>query len=305
MYDTEQLCQQLHTLRDYIRWAVSQFTRAQVYFGHGTDNALDESLRLVLHTVSVPLDCYAQLLDAVLTEQERIDTIKQVQRRVVDRVPVPYLTGEAWFAGSSFYVDERVLIPRSPIAELIECGFSPWLTPQPVNRILDLCTGGGCIGIACAEYFDQAQVDLSDVSSDALQVAQKNIERFALQQRVRTVESDLFDNLTGQTYQLIVSNPPYVDAKDLASMPAEYHHEPSIALGSGVDGLTITRQILSKASQYLSEDGLLVVEVGNSAVALEQAYPQVAFTWPQFERGGHGVFVFSKAELEGYAAFFA
>lgn len=301
MTDRPQIIQQLETLRDYIRWAVSEFTRAGVYYGHGTDNALDEALALVLHTVALPRGSEQQLLDARLTLDERLEVIDKVQQRAQQRIPVAYLTGEAWFAGLAFSVDSRVLIPRSPIAELIQQGFQPWLGLGPVERILDLCTGGGCIGIACAHYFEEAQVDLLDVSADALQVAQANIDRYELQHRVTAIESDLFSALpipkSGTGYRLIVSNPPYVDSDDLSSMPAEYRHEPALALGSGPDGLALTHQILVRSGDYLSDDGLLVVEVGNSGIALEQAYPQIPFTWVEFARGGHGVFVISKQQL--------
>jgi ribosomal protein L3 glutamine methyltransferase len=292
---------QLCTVRDYIRWAVSEFTRANVYFGHGTENAFYEAQALVLHAVNVPMGCHELLLDSVLTLHEREQVLVLIKQRVEQRLPLPYLTGEAWFAGLAFFVDKRVLIPRSPIAELIERGFSPWLGEQPVEHILDLCTGGGCIGIACAHYFEEALVDLSDLSHDALAVADINIERYELQHRVQTVQSDLFDALEGRQYQLIVSNPPYVDCDDLASMPEEFHHEPGLALASGDDGLDLTRRLLKTARQYLAEDGVLVVEVGNSGLALERAYPDVAFTWVEFEHGGHGVFVFTKAELDRYA----
>jgi ribosomal protein L3 glutamine methyltransferase len=197
-----------------------------------------------------------------------------------------------------------VLIPRSPIAELIAQGFQPWLTGQPVNRILDLCTGSGCIGIACAHYFEEAQIDLADLSAEALQVAEINISRYELNHRVNAIESDLFEALAGQQYDLIVSNPPYVDQEDLASMPAEYKHEPALALASGNDGLDITRRMLKQAAQLLTEDGVLVVEVGNSCGALERAYPSVPFTWLEFENGGHGVFVFNRQELLQYQQLF-
>ena len=299
------ITQQLTTVRDYVRWAVSQLTRSNVCFGHGTDNAFDEAVRLVLHTLGLPLDDAEHFWAAVLTHSERDEVVSVIQQRVEQRMPLPYLTNEAWFAGLPFFVDQRVLIPRSPIAELIEKGFTPWLGEQPIERILDLCTGCGCIGIACAHYFDESQVDLADLSADALAVAKVNIERFELQHRVKAIASDLFQSLPDHKYQLIVSNPPYVDSEDLAAMPREYHHEPAMALGSGTDGLDITRRILATASHYLSDDGVLVVEVGNSAMALENAYPQVAFTWLEFERGGHGVFVFSKAELDDLASCFA
>lgn len=301
----QEIASELFTLRDYIRWSVSRMNQAGVYFGHGTDNAFDEALRLVLSSLAIPLGGEAGLLDARLTLAERLAVLHLLDRRINERMPLPYLTNEAWFAGLSFSVDQRVLIPRSPFAELIEQGFEPWLSLQPVSAILDLCTGSGCIGIACAHYFEEASVDLADLSAEALQVAQQNIERYELQYRVSAIESDLFAGLAGKQYQLIVSNPPYVDQQDLSTMPPEYQHEPAIALGSGSDGLDITRAILRQAADYLTEEGVLLVEVGNSGMALEQAYPNVAFTWLEFEHGGHGVFVFSRAELEYYQAEFA
>ncbi|MCP3906985.1 MAG: 50S ribosomal protein L3 N(5)-glutamine methyltransferase [Oceanicoccus sp.] len=300
MESGESVAQQLTTIRDYIRWAVTRFNKADIYFGHGTDNAMDEALRLVLFAVGIPLGSQADFLDAKLTGQERLAVLALIDQRVEQRMPLPYLLGEAWFAGLSFKVDSRVLIPRSPVAELIQQGFEPWLPYQAVGRILDLCTGGGCIGIACAHYFAEASVDLADLSEGALEVANENITSYELNHRVKTVQSDLFNGLAGQQYQLIVSNPPYVDSEDLAAMPAEYQHEPAMALGSGDDGLDITRRILKQAANYLTDKGLLVVEVGNSGIALEQAYPDVPFTWIEFEQGGHGVFIFSKAELLEY-----
>jgi ribosomal protein L3 glutamine methyltransferase len=297
--------QQLTTLRDYIRWAVSRFHREHVYFGHGTDNALDEAVALVLFSVGIPAGSESVLLDATLTLPERVAVLALIERRVHERIPLPYLTGEAWFAGLLFKVDSRVLVPRSPIAELIETGFEPWLQHQPVSGILDLCSGGGCIGISCAHYFEEAHVDLVDLSAEALEVAIENIQQFELSHRVSAIESDLFTGLAGRKYQLIVTNPPYVDQFDLESMPAEYHHEPVLALGSGDDGLDITRQILQQSVDYLTEGGILVVEVGNSCGALEEAFPDVPFTWIEFERGGHGVFVFSKEELMQYHSHFA
>ena len=304
METVSEVSKQLDTVRDYLRWAVSKMTKAGVYFGHGTDNAFDEALRLVLYTLGIPQGCEEELLDGKLTEKEKHLLLNVINTRCKERIPVPYLTGQAWFAGLSFNVDERVLIPRSPIAELIEVGFEPWLAGKPVQRLLDLCTGGGCIGITCAHYFEEADVELADLSADALAVANSNIDDYELGYRVKAVQSDLFNSLEGQ-YDLIVSNPPYVDNEDLADMPAEFHHEPAMALGSGDDGLDITRRILREAADYLTEDGVLVVEVGNSCIALEEAYPEVAFTWVDFERGGHGVFVFSKLELEHYAEYFA
>lgn len=302
MESSDQVASQLGTVRDYVRWAVSRFTKSGVYYGHGTDNAFDEALQLVLYTLGIPLGSESILLDAKLTKKERDLVLTVIDTRVKERIPVPYLTGEAWFCGLAFSVDERVLIPRSPIAELIEQGFEPWLAGRSVESILDLCTGSGCIGIACAHYFEEAEVDLADLSADALTVAQKNIDRYELGHRIRAVESDVFQALSGKKYDLIVSNPPYVDAEDLASMPKEYHHEPALALASGFDGLDITRQILLDAEHHLNEGGLLVVEVGNSCLALEEAFSEVPFTWVEFERGGHGVFVFTREELFQYRA---
>jgi ribosomal protein L3 glutamine methyltransferase len=287
---------ELFTLRDFIRWGASEFNGAKLYFGHGTDNAWDEAEQLVLHAISLvpPLD--EEWLSARLTRVERERVLENLRRRVEERIPAAYITGQAWFAGLPFVVDERVLVPRSPIGELIQQQFSPWLATEPA-QILDLCTGSGCIGIACAYAFPNAEVQLSDISFDALEVAEENIQQHNLEERVFAMQSDLFGNLRGQQFDLIVSNPPYVDADDLATMPPEYHAEPEIGLGSGADGLDFTRRLLREASQYLTDEGVLIVEVGNSWVALEEAYPEVPFTWIEFERGGHGVFMLRKADL--------
>ena len=293
---TNDICDELFTLRDYIRWGASEFTRAKLYFGHGTDNAWDEAEQLVLHAINLtpPLD--EEWLAARLTHVERARVVQNLRRRVDERIPAAYITGQAWFAGLPFIVDERVLVPRSPIGELIQQQFTPWLVNEP-KQILDLCTGSGCIGIACAYAFPDAEVQLSDISFDALEVAEENIQQHDLEERVFAMQSDLFTNLAGQKFDLIVSNPPYVDADDLASMPPEYHAEPEIGLGSGDDGLDFTRRLLREASNYLNDDGVLIVEVGNSWVALEETYPDVPFTWIEFARGGHGVFMLRKADL--------
>ncbi len=304
MTSNDEIGRELHTLRDYLRWAISEFGRAGIFFGHGTDNAFDEARILVFHGLHLPLDMDPALLDARLTLVERQKVLALIQRRVEERLPAAYLTNEAWFAGLSFYVDERVLVPRSPIAELIAQEFEPWLSARP-QRILDLCTGSGCIGIACAYQFDEAMVDLVDISLDALNVADINIARHELGDRVSAVQSDVFDLLGGQTYDLIVSNPPYVDAQDLATMPAEYHREPTLGLASGPDGLDITRRILREAANHLNEEGVLIVEVGNSCVALDDAFPTVPFMWLEFDRGGHGVFAMSREQLLEYAESFA
>lgn len=286
----------LVTIRDYIRWAVSQFTAAGLYFGHGTDNAWDEAEYLVLHAINLvpPLDDI--WLDSRLTLSERSKIVTLLSQRINERIPAAYLTGRAWFAGLPFKVDERVLVPRSPIAELIQNQFEPWLTAEP-EHILDLCTGSGCIGIACAYAFPDARVDLADISADALIVARANIAEHGLTERVNAYQSDLFAGLGKRCYDLIVTNPPYVDAEDLEAMPAEYHAEPAIGLGSGADGLDFTRRLLSEVAEHLTEEGILICEVGNSWVALEAAFPDVPFVWLEFERGGHGVFMLSAEVL--------
>lgn len=288
----------LQTVRDFLRWTISRFNEHRLFFGHGTDNAWDEAVQLVMHALHLPADGDQRLLDARLTGEEKRTLLTVLEKRIVERLPTPYITGEAWFAGLPFYVDERVLIPRSPLAELIHQGFEPWL-PAPPRRILDLCTGSGCIGIACAYAFAEADVVLSDISPDALDVADQNIARHELGERVSAVESDLFAGLEGQRFDLIVSNPPYVDAEDFAALPQEYRHEPALALASGDDGLDFTRRLLTEAADHLTEQGILIVEVGNSWPALEAAYPALPFTWLEFEHGGHGVFLLSRADLEG------
>lgn len=304
MATQDQLAAELISVRDYIRWGMSELLRGEAFFGHGTDNAYDEALQLVLHVLKLPPDTPPGMLDARLTREERLLLLSTIDARVRGRVPTPYLAGEAWFAGLPFHVDERVLIPRSPIAELIEAGFEPWLGGHSPRRVLDLCTGSGCIGIACAYAFPDAEVVLSDISADALAVADSNIRRHGLHDRVQAVQSDLFAAFEGEHFDLIVSNPPYVDASDLAAMPQEFRHEPELALAAGHDGLDIARRILRESRRHLEPDGLLVVEVGNSAVALEAAYPDVGFTWVEFERGGEGVFVLTEPELEIYQGAF-
>lgn len=302
--DKSSVLNELSTLRDFIRFAMAEMQRGDVYLGHGTDNFWDEAVQLVTHCAGLPWDANPELLSANLLQQEKEQILELLDKRVQQRIPLPYLLGEAWYCGLPFNVDERVLIPRSPIAQLTQSYFQPWLGDVHVDCVLDLCTGSGCIGIACAYAFDMAEVDLVDLSADALEVCQSNIERHGLEERVRAVQSDLFANLHGQEYQLIVTNPPYVNASDLAAMPAEYQHEPSMALGSGEDGLDITRRILAEAGEYLSKDGLLVVEVGNSEVDLQQAFPDVPFTWMELPDGGNGVFILSAEQLNEYHSCF-
>lgn len=287
---------ELLTIRDFLRWGASEFIAAKLFYGHGTDNAWDEAEQLVLHAINLSPPLGDEWLDARLTLPERKKVVANLARRIQERVPAAYITRQAWFAGLPFVVDERVLVPRSPIGELIQKRFEPWLVNEPA-QILDLCTGSGCIGIACAYAFPEACVQLSDISFDALAVAEENIEQHGLAERVFAMQSDLFENLQGQVFDLIVSNPPYVDAEDMASLPEEYHAEPELGLASGDDGLDFTRRLLTEAVDYLSEQGVLLVEVGNSWPALEAAYPALPFTWIEFERGGHGVFVLNAEDL--------
>ncbi len=293
---------QLSTVRDYARYGASLFNQSGLYFGHGTDNAWDEAVGLVLHALHLPVHSGAEVLDARLIDDEKHAVGRVFEQRIRQRTPAAYITGEAWFAGLRFYVDKRVLIPRSPIAELIEGQFSPWLYGEP-EAILDLCAGSGCIGIACALAFPGATVLLSDISQDALTVAQQNLTAHGVADQVSAVESDLFANITG-TFDLIVSNPPYVDATDLATMPEEFRSEPLLALASGQDGLDFTRRLLAEAALFLTERGCLCVEVGNSRRHLEAEFPQVPFTWLEFERGGDGVFILYKEQLVACAEYF-
>ena len=289
---------ELLTVRDWIRFGSTQFEKADIYLGHGTDNCWDEAAVLVLWVIKHAWQRLDHVIDARLTMAERRQVLEAFRRRVEDRLPAAYITGEANFAGLSFNVNEHVLIPRSPIAELIAKGFFPWIEEDP-HTVLDLCTGSGCIGIACAYAFEDAQVCMSDISIDALNVAKSNICLHELESRITLIQSDGFKQLPDQKYDLIVSNPPYVDAQDIASMPAEYHAEPMLGLAAGDDGLNLARHILANAADYLTPDGLLVVEVGNSWEALQETFPLVPFTWVDLEDGGHGVFVLTRMQILG------
>lgn len=292
-----------HTVEDWIRQGAAWFEKEGLYFGHGTDNALDEAAVLVSWVMGISWeDLEAQLArEPDATQASRISEL--FRRRAIERMPAAYLTGEAWFAGLKFKVNQHVLVPRSPLAELIQHAFSPWVHGRP-QRVLDLCCGSGCIGIACAHYLQDAEVSMSDISAEALAVTVENVSLHHMEQRVRVVQSDGFNEIKG-TFDLIVSNPPYVDAEDLAAMPAEYRVEPEIGLASGKDGLDFTRVILKNAAKFLSEKGTLIVEVGNSAETLETLLPRVPFMWPEFEFGGHGVFVLTREDLQNYAHDFA
>ena len=282
----------------------AMFIAHDIYFGHGTDSAWDEAVSILSYVLDFPPNADRSLMTNILTNDEAIRIRSLFGRRVKERLPAPYITGQAWFCGLPFMVDERVIIPRSPIAALITNYFEPWLPFNP-GRILDLCTGGGCIGISCAYGFDDAEVVLSDISADAVAVANINIQNHRLEGRVVAIQSDLFEGLKGQRFDLIISNPPYVDLEDLASMPAEFRHEPELALASGHDGLDFTRRLLQEATEYLSEDGVLIVEVGNSCVALERAFPSIPFFWFDFDEGDGGVFMLTQAQLAEHIEMFA
>ena len=294
---------QAKTIGEMLEYGQMLFENSDIYFGHGTDNAWDEAVYLLSSVLNLPPNADRSLLDNSVSDNDQEKITALFHRRIDERVPAPYITKQAWFCTLPFYVDERVIVPRSPIAELIYNQFQPWCIETP-NKILDLCAGSGCIGIACAYAFERAQVVLSDISTDALEVTAINIDQHDLNSRVSAIESDLFSAFEAsakQSFDLIVSNPPYVDADDLAKMPDEYSHEPDLALASGDDGLDFTRRLLSEAANYLTEQGVLIVEVGNSSVALEKAFPQVPFTWLEFTEGDGGVFVLTRTQLRQYA----
>ncbi|OOF41996.1 ribosomal protein L3 N(5)-glutamine methyltransferase [Rodentibacter rarus] len=299
----DNVAHELHTIQDFLRWTYSVFNRSDIYYGHGYDNAWDESLQLVLAGLQLPIDFPTELFPSRLTPSEKESLIQSVLTRIEQRVPVAYLTNSAWFCGHEFYVDERTIIPRSPISALIQECFEG-IVKQTPQHILDLCTGSGCIAIACAYAFPDAEVDAVDLSVDALNVAEINIARHQMEHRVFPIQSNLFENIAGQKYDLIVTNPPYVDEEDLTDMPEEFHFEPELALGSGKDGLDITKQILKQAPDYLTENGVLVCEVGNSMVSLIEQYPDVPFKWLELKNGGVGVFAITREELVKYQNLF-
>lgn len=293
------------TVRDFILWAERRFAKARLYFGHGTDNARDEAVWLVIATLHIPYDGLDAQAEQHLNEAEQKTVRDLVEARISTRKPLAYLLHEAWFAGLKFYVDERVIVPRSLIGDFIHEQFQPWIDPARVHRVLDLCTGSGCIAIAAALAFPQAQVDGAELSTDALAVARINVGRYDLEARVQLVQSDLYAELAGRRYDLILTNPPYVDAADMAALPDEYRHEPALALASGDHGLDAILHILAHAPAHLEPGGVLVAEVGNSHVALAERFPDVPFVWLTSTSGDESVFLLTAEELGRHAGRFA
>ncbi len=276
----DSLLAELHTVRDWLRWGVSRFSEARLFFGHGTDNAWDEAAYLILHALHLPPDRLEPFLDARLAHAERLAVLNILQQRIARRVPAAYLTKEAWLGDFRFYVDERVIVPRSYFAELLAEGFAPWIDdPDDVEDALDLCTGSGCLAILMAHAFPYARIDAVDISPPALEVARRNVADYQLEDRVRLVESDVFDGLEGRRYDLILSNPPYVTTEAMANLPAEYRQEPALALGAGDDGLDVVRRILAEAKMHLKPGGLLAVEVGHNRDLVDAAFPELPLTW--------------------------
>lgn len=286
------------TVRQSIDQVAETLIESGVFFGHGTDNAWDEAIALVLYALELPFSVSTEDLNRYLTQDEQSKIDDWLKKRIHDRIPLAYLTKETYFFDLPFYVDERVLIPRSPIAELIEYQFSPWVNPEKVENILDLCTGSGCIAIACAMMFEYAHVDAVDIDPDALEVAKINVDKHNMKDQVHLIQSDLFDKVTPRKYDIIVSNPPYVSAEELNTVPKEYHHEPRHALEAEQKGLDIVFQILKESKNYLADKGVLIVEVGNTQEALEAALPDVPFLWLEFEKGGQGVFLLTAAQVK-------
>lgn len=287
----------LETLADFVNFAVRQFSHNKIYFGHGTDNAWDEAVYLILHALCLPVDIEQVVLKKKLTACEKKAVLKIIASRIKKRVPAPYLTAEAWFAGLPFYIDKRALIPRSPLAELIAKHFLPWVNPRKILRILDIGTGSGCIAISCSYAFPRAKIDAIDVSAAALKIAAINCSRHKVTKKVRLLKSDLFAKLKGQTYDIIISNPPYVGKEEMRLLPPEYYHEPKLALLAGCGGDEIIKRIIKDAANYLSPQGILVVEVGNSAPLIMQKYPQVPFVWLEFAHGEGEVFLLTREQL--------
>ncbi len=291
---------ELKTIRDLVRWGASEFNRNGIFTGHGTDNTLDESLALVLHALSLDYSISENYLDSRVTKEEKQDILNLIQQRIETRKPLSYLTGHSMFAGLDFIVNEHVLVPRSPFAELIDHAYFPWVEPDQLSTALDICTGSGCIGIATAYYLPHLKMIISDISEKALEVAHQNIELHKLHDRVTVIHSDLFENIPATKFDLIVSNPPYVSTSEYDALPAEYHQEPRLGLESGADGMDIVSKILKQAASFLTDNGVIIIEVGASAELLMQKYPDIQFNWIEFEMGGDGIFVMTREELQQY-----
>lgn len=291
--------QQLITIRDVLRFTISQFNQAKLFFGHGNDNAYDEATYLLLHTLHLPLDTLEPFLDARLLPNEISKLLHLVRRRIEERIPIAYLTNQAWQGEFDFYVDERVIVPRSFIYELLGDSLTAWIEyPELVHNALDLCTGSGCLAIQMAYHYPDAQIDAVDISLEALEVAAINIENYQLEERIQLIHTNLFEGLEN-TYDLIISNPPYVDAESVATLPEEYLHEPKLALGSGEDGLEATHQIILHAAKFLNPHGVLLVEIGHNREVLEQAYPELPFNWLNTSGGDGFVFLLTREQLLG------
>ncbi len=287
-----------HTVRDLLRYAVTRFNTAKLFFGHGSSDAFDEAAYLILHTLQLPLDKLDPFLNARLLPTEITALLHVIERRAVKRDPAAYITQQAWLGSYPFYVDERVLVPRSFIAELIPAHFSPWIAdPAEVRNVLELCTGSGCLAIMLADVFPNAQVDAVDISADALAVARRNVDDYALQDRVTLIESNLYANVPAKKYDLIVTNPPYVNSTSMEKLPEEYRREPQIALAGGSDGMDLVRQIVAGARERLTAEGLLVVEIGNERDHAERAFPQLEMTWMSTSAGDDMVFLATAAQL--------
>ncbi len=294
----EQAKNHFSTVRDLLRFAISRFNQAQLFFGHGTANALDEAAYLILHTLHLPHDTLEPFLDAKLLPEEVESVLQILEKRIEQRVPAAYLTQEAWLGEFKFYVDERVIVPRSFIAELLREQLQPWiLAPEHVHAALDLCTGSGCLAILLAHAFPDAQVDALELSPEALQVAARNVANYDLEERIELLQSDLFQAVQGRTYDVIISNPPYVKQASMQTLPLEYQREPALALASGADGLDHVRAIVDQAAQHLNPGGILVVELGHNRAAAEAAFPHLAFTWPETSGGDQFVFVLTREQL--------
>ncbi len=294
---------ELNTLRDFLRWTTSRFNEAGLFFGHGNEDAFNEASQLLLSILHLPVDALPDVfLDSKLTQDEKRTLLIAIEKRIEKRIPLPYLTNEAWFAGLPFFVDERVLIPRSPFAELIETQFQPWLSePGSINTVLDMCTGSGCIAIALAMAFEHAEISASDISTEALEVAKINRQKYGLEAHLKLVQSDIWQAFpANEKYDLIVSNPPYVGADEMASLPGEYRHEPSSALEAEDNGLALVEKILLGAAEHMTEHALLFVEVGNTDIAVDLKWPDIAFTWLELDNGGHGIFMLDKPSCDQF-----